>query len=117
MLMPLLAAHGALLGALDDDVGWHFPAVAWGWVRSGRLVTSGVLGGGTVQLLSGVLGGVGQHLKRSRQWHIARTTTRHPSHWPPRVMIVLPPFIGLIVTQVPHAPFWLHAYVTGPSAH
>jgi hypothetical protein len=33
LLVPLLAALGALLGILDDNVGRHFPAVAWGRVK------------------------------------------------------------------------------------
>jgi hypothetical protein len=42
LLAPLLAA---LLGILDDDVGRHFAAAAWGWVKLDRLIFDDVLGG------------------------------------------------------------------------
>jgi hypothetical protein len=64
LLAPLLAALGSLLGILDDDVGWRFPIATWGWVKLGRLVVDGVLGGDAAQLLGGVLDGVGLCLER-----------------------------------------------------
>jgi hypothetical protein len=55
LLAPLLATLSALLGILDDDVGRHFPAAAWGWVQLGRLVADDELDGNATQLLGGVL--------------------------------------------------------------
>jgi hypothetical protein len=64
LLTPLLATLGALLGILDDNVGRRFPAATWGWVKLGRLVADGILGGDAAQLLGGVLDGVDQCLER-----------------------------------------------------
>jgi hypothetical protein len=61
LLAPLLAT---LLGIPDDDIGRCFPVFTWGWVKLSRLVPDGVLGGDAVQLLGGVLDGVGRFLKR-----------------------------------------------------
>jgi hypothetical protein len=33
---------------LGGDVGQCFPTIAWGWVKLGRLVAGGVLGGDVV---------------------------------------------------------------------
>jgi hypothetical protein len=63
-LLPIHAAHGVLLGALDGDGGWHhyFPA-AWDKERLDQLLVGGVLGGNVEKLLGGVPGDVIQCLK------------------------------------------------------
>jgi hypothetical protein len=61
LFAPLLAALGALLGAVDGDVRrrllattWgHHPA-SWGKMKFNRLAASGVLGGDATYLLGGV---------------------------------------------------------------
>jgi hypothetical protein len=60
-LSPLLAALGNLLGALDDDAGWHRSAVprdrfpgAWDRERLDHLLVGCVLGSDAEQLLIGV---------------------------------------------------------------
>jgi hypothetical protein len=47
LFVPLLAALGALLGILNDDVGRCFPIAAWGLVKLGHLVVDGLLGSDT----------------------------------------------------------------------
>jgi hypothetical protein len=64
VLAPLLAALGALLNILDDNVRQRFPTTAWGWVKMGCLVADVVLGGDPAQLLGGVLDSVGRCLER-----------------------------------------------------
>jgi hypothetical protein len=54
LLAPLPATLGALPNILDGNVRRCIPAVALGWVKLGRLVTSSVLGGDAAQLLGGV---------------------------------------------------------------
>jgi hypothetical protein len=61
LLVPLLAALGALLGAVDGNVRWCLLSATWGllpaaWdrVKFGRLIASGILGGNAVHLLGGV---------------------------------------------------------------
>jgi hypothetical protein len=44
LLVPLLAALGALPDILDGNVKRLFPAAAWGQVKLGCLATDGVLG-------------------------------------------------------------------------
>jgi hypothetical protein len=61
LLVPLLAALGALLGAVDGNIRWCLLSATWGllpaaWERAkfGHLIASGILDGNVVHLLSGV---------------------------------------------------------------
>jgi hypothetical protein len=60
LLAPLPAT---LLGVLDGDFKRCLPAVARCWAKLVCLVASGVLGGDTAQLLSGVPDGVDRCLE------------------------------------------------------
>jgi hypothetical protein len=63
LLASLLATLGALLGVLDGGVGRRLPTLAQGWVKLGRLVAGGVLGGDAAHLLGSVPIGVGRCLE------------------------------------------------------
>jgi hypothetical protein len=63
LLAPLPAALDVHSGILDGGIRRRFPAIAWGWVMLGRLVTGGMLGGDTSQLLGGVPDGAGHCLR------------------------------------------------------
>jgi hypothetical protein len=52
--MTLLAIHGVLFGALDDDVGWCCFAAAGDGERPDHLLAGGIQGGDAEQLLGGV---------------------------------------------------------------
>jgi hypothetical protein len=63
LLAPLLASLGCLLSTLDGDAGQCFPTADWGWSKSRRIATGGVMGGDSVSSFGGALGGLSQHVE------------------------------------------------------
>jgi hypothetical protein len=98
---------------LGGDVGRQSLDAAQSWARLSHLVADGVPSGGVVPLLGGVLVGVRRFLKMSWQLLVAHAAAGHPSHWPPRFAVVLPPSTGLIVMRVSCMLLRLHAHLTG----
>jgi hypothetical protein len=97
LLAPLLASLGCLLGTLDGDVGQCFPTADWGWSKSRRIATGGVMGGDSVSSFGGALGGLGQRVEGLRNRSVMCVASGRPCQRSSRIMVKPPLSTRLII--------------------